>query len=156
MFLRDGCSLANFGASTLKQKFLISFDLLPQTTQSEYSVFNANSPFFFIWFGPPQTDGGYKQKKKNNNNNNNNNNKNKKEKNKEKQNDTERPKSIWVCKSNITSAYHVQHVVCHEVRRDSSAFNFDRVDIAFISLVETIHRWWKMKMETEVETALLA
>ena len=30
------------------------------------------------------------------------------------------------------SAYHVQHVVCHVVRRDSSAITFDRVEIAFI------------------------
>ena len=30
------------------------------------------------------------------------------------------------------SAYRVQHVVCYEVRRDSSAIKFDRVGIAFI------------------------
>ena len=28
---------------------------------------------------------------------------------------------------NTSSAYHVQHVVCHVVRRDSSAIKFDRV-----------------------------
>ena len=33
--------------------------------------------------------------------------------------------------SNITSAYHVQHVACHVVRMDSSAIKFDRVEIAF-------------------------
>ena len=31
------------------------------------------------------------------------------------------------------SAYLVQHVVCHVVRRNSSAIKFDRVEIAFIS-----------------------
>ena len=30
------------------------------------------------------------------------------------------------------SAYHVPHVVCHVVRRDSSAIRFDTVEIAFI------------------------
>ena len=30
------------------------------------------------------------------------------------------------------NAYHVQHVVCHVVRRDSSAIVFDRVEITFI------------------------
>ena len=30
------------------------------------------------------------------------------------------------------SAYHVQHVVCHMVPRDSSGIKSDRVDIAFI------------------------
>ena len=35
---------------------------------------------------------------------------------------------------NITSrAYHVQHVVCHVVRRDRSSVKFDRVEIAFNS-----------------------
>ena len=33
---------------------------------------------------------------------------------------------------NTLSAYHVQHIVCHVVRRDSSAIKFDRVQIAFI------------------------
>ena len=33
--------------------------------------------------------------------------------------------------SNITSAYHVQHVACHVVQMDSSAIKFDRVEIAF-------------------------
>ena len=33
---------------------------------------------------------------------------------------------------NTSSAYHVQHAVCHLVRRDSSAIMFDRVEIAFI------------------------
>ena len=32
---------------------------------------------------------------------------------------------------NTSSAYHVQHVVCHLVRRDSSSIKFDRVEIAF-------------------------
>ena len=31
-----------------------------------------------------------------------------------------------------SSAYHVQRVVCHWVRRDSSAIEFDRAEIAFI------------------------
>ena len=30
------------------------------------------------------------------------------------------------------SAYHVQHVVCHVVRRDSSAIKFDGVEIVSI------------------------
>ena len=34
------------------------------------------------------------------------------------------------CKT--SSARYVQHVVCHVVRRDSSAIKFDRVEIAFI------------------------
>ena len=34
---------------------------------------------------------------------------------------------------NTSSAYHVQRVVCHLVRRDISAVKFDRVKIAFIS-----------------------
>ena len=33
---------------------------------------------------------------------------------------------------NTSSAYHVQHVMCHVVRRDSSAIKFDRGEIAFI------------------------
>ena len=33
---------------------------------------------------------------------------------------------------NTSSAYHMQCVVCHLVRRDSSAIKFDRVEIAFI------------------------
>ena len=33
---------------------------------------------------------------------------------------------------NTLSAYHVQRVVCHLVRRDSSAIKFDRVEISFI------------------------
>ena len=33
---------------------------------------------------------------------------------------------------NTSSAYHVQRVACHVVRRDSSAVKFDRVEIAFI------------------------
>ena len=33
---------------------------------------------------------------------------------------------------NTLSAYHVQHVVCHLVQRDSSAIKFDRVEIVFI------------------------
>ena len=33
---------------------------------------------------------------------------------------------------NTPSAYHVQRVVCHLVRRDSSAIKFDRVEIVFI------------------------
>ena len=33
---------------------------------------------------------------------------------------------------NTSRAYHVQHVVCHVVRRDSSAIKFDRIEIAFI------------------------
>ena len=33
---------------------------------------------------------------------------------------------------NTPSAYHVQRVVCHLVRRDSSAFKFDRIEFAFI------------------------
>ena len=34
---------------------------------------------------------------------------------------------------NTSSAYRVQHVVCHVVRRDSSALKFDRVEITIIS-----------------------
>ena len=34
---------------------------------------------------------------------------------------------------NSQSAHHVQHVVCHLVRRDSSAIKIGRVKIAFIS-----------------------
>ena len=45
---------------------------------------------------------------------------------------------------NTSSAFHVQHVVCHMVRRGSSAIEFDRVEIAFvlafILLAETINR----------------
>ena len=33
---------------------------------------------------------------------------------------------------NTSSAYHVQHAVCHLVRRDSSAIEFDSVGIALI------------------------
>ena len=33
---------------------------------------------------------------------------------------------------NTGRSYHVQHVVCNLVRRDSSAIRFDRVEIAFI------------------------
>ena len=33
---------------------------------------------------------------------------------------------------NTSSAHHVQHVVCHVVRRGSSAIKFDRVEITFI------------------------
>ena len=33
---------------------------------------------------------------------------------------------------NTSSAYHVQRVVCHLVRRDSSAIKFDRVEIVII------------------------
>ena len=33
---------------------------------------------------------------------------------------------------NTSNAYHLQHVMCHVVRRDSSAIKFDRVEIAFI------------------------
>ena len=32
---------------------------------------------------------------------------------------------------NTSSTYHVQHAVCHLVRRDSSAIKFDRVEITF-------------------------
>ena len=46
---------------------------------------------------------------------------------------------------NTSSAHHVQHAVCHVVRRDSSAIKFYRVEITFIFrfifLVETINRW---------------
>ena len=38
-------------------------------------------------------------------------------------------------------AYHVQHVVCHAVRRDSSAIKFDRVEIAFVL---TLSYWLKL------------
>ena len=33
---------------------------------------------------------------------------------------------------NTSSPYHVQYIVCHAVRRNSSAIKFDRVEIAFI------------------------
>ena len=46
---------------------------------------------------------------------------------------------------NTQSAYHVQHVVCHVVRRDSSAIKFDRVEnrihLSFILLAEPLNRW---------------
>ena len=32
---------------------------------------------------------------------------------------------------NTSSIYHMQHVVCPMVRRDSSAFKFDRLEITF-------------------------
>ena len=35
-------------------------------------------------------------------------------------------------KCNTLSAYHMQHVVCHVARRDSSAIKFDRVQVAYI------------------------
>ena len=45
---------------------------------------------------------------------------------------------------NTSGAYHVQHVVCRVVRRDSSAVLSDRIKIAFIIsfilLAETINR----------------
>ena len=45
---------------------------------------------------------------------------------------------------NTSSAYHVQHAVCHLVQRDSSAIKFDRAEITFILalylLAETIYR----------------
>ena len=39
---------------------------------------------------------------------------------------------VNITSNNTSSAYHVQHVVCQLVRRDSSAIKFDRVEIAFI------------------------
>ena len=33
---------------------------------------------------------------------------------------------------NTSSVYHVQHIVCHVVRRDSAAVKLDRVEIACI------------------------
>ena len=33
---------------------------------------------------------------------------------------------------NASSAYHMQHVVCHMVQRDSSATKFDKVDVTLI------------------------
>ena len=33
---------------------------------------------------------------------------------------------------NTSGAYHEQHVACHEVRRDSSAINFDTTEISII------------------------
>ena len=41
---------------------------------------------------------------------------------------------------NISNTYHVQHAVCHLVRRDSSTIQFDRVYFSFILLAETITR----------------
>ena len=45
---------------------------------------------------------------------------------------------------NTSSAYHVQRVVCHLVRRDSLAIKFDIVEISFIFgltiLAETMSR----------------
>ena len=41
-----------------------------------------------------------------------------------------RAQSCITC--NTSSAYHVEHVVCHVVGRDSSAIRFDRIEIAFI------------------------
>ena len=35
---------------------------------------------------------------------------------------------------NTSSAYHVQHVVCHVIQRDSSAIKFDKVDIVFLAV----------------------
>ena len=37
-----------------------------------------------------------------------------------------------VCKSRASRAFHVQHVVCHMVRRDRSTIEFDSAEIAFI------------------------
>ena len=37
-----------------------------------------------------------------------------------------------VCTCNTSSAYHVQHVAYHLVRKDSSAVKSERVEIAFI------------------------
>ena len=48
---------------------------------------------------------------------------------------------------NTSSVYHMQHAVCHLVRRDSSAIKMDRVEIAFILalslLAETINLWMR-------------
>ena len=49
----------------------------------------------------------------------------------------------WQITCNTSIAYHVQHAVCHVVRRDSLAIKFGRVETAFIlalfSLAETIN-----------------
>ena len=48
-----------------------------------------------------------------------------------------------VCKSRAAqNAYQVQHVVCHVVRRDSSAIKFDRVWITFICKIKTNLPLW--------------
>ena len=58
---------------------------------------------------------------------------------------------------NTSSAYRVQHAVCHLVRRDSSAVKFDRVEIAFILalslLAETINIKEGRKPELPEKTA---
>ena len=43
---------------------------------------------------------------------------------------------------NTSGAHHVQHVVCHTVRRDSSAIKSDRAEIEspLFILAETINR----------------
>ena len=46
---------------------------------------------------------------------------------------------------NTPSAYHVQHVVYHVVRRDSSAIKFDRVEIEFIFALFYRLNEWPMK-----------
>ena len=56
-----------------------------------------------------------------------------------------------VCKSratNTSSVYHVQHIVCHVARRDSSAIKFGRVEIAFIL---ALFSWMKPLTDEEGE-----
>ena len=45
---------------------------------------------------------------------------------------------------NTGTAHHMQHVVCHLVRRDSSAIkveSLNHIDFSFILLAETINQW---------------
>ena len=37
---------------------------------------------------------------------------------------------------NTSDAYHLQHAVCHMGRRDSSAVEFERFDVSFISFAD--------------------
>ena len=54
---------------------------------------------------------------------------------------------------NPTGAYHVQHVVCQAVRKDSSATKFDRVEIAFI-FSAVFHRRTPLTDERGEETGV--
>ena len=51
-----------------------------------------------------------------------------------------------MCKYCATSgAHHVQHAMCHAVRRDSSANKFDRVEIAIILAIF----YWLTRLDNE-------
>ena len=54
---------------------------------------------------------------------------------------------VKITSSGTSSAYQVQRVVCHLVRRDSSAFKFDRAKIAFIF---TLLYWPKIQWQEKI------